>query len=67
MGDLDLGTKDKNLQQGTHMTVKYESSLTYHSKVMANVKFFSGYTRETDRQAGQKIMHLICWYWGIKI
>ena len=31
-------TKQKVLPQGIH--VKYESSMTYHSKVMANAKDF---------------------------
>ena len=31
--------------------MKYESSVTYHPKVMAKIKFFA------DRQTGQKLQH----------
>ena len=44
---------DINLDQGKvspqKRHVKYESSITYHSKVMVNVKVF------TDKQIGQKL------------
>ena len=33
-------------------TLKYESSISYHSKGMANVNFFET-DRKKDRQAGQ--------------
>ena len=53
--DIDLGTKEKVLH------VKYKSSVTYHSKVMANVKvFFCRHIekqtyREAGKWAGQKL------------
>ena len=42
--DLDFGTKEKVLTQGIY--VKYESSITYHSKAMANVKVVAD--KQTD-------------------
>jgi hypothetical protein len=43
--------------------MKYESSITYHSKDMANVKVFAD--RQTDEQA-KNYMHPIFRYGGIK-
>ena len=39
--DLDIGIKEKNTNK------KYESSITYHSKVMGNVNSFE--EKHTDR------------------
>ena len=42
------------------MTVRYESSITYHSKVMANVKVCCRQTnRHTDRQGLNKLTKTI--------
>ena len=49
--DLDIGTKKGSYHKETH--VNYESSITYHSKVGANVKglfFFSQTNGQADRQ-----------------
>ena len=46
--DLDFGTKKKAFTP-RNIYMKYESSITYHSKTMANVKLF------VDRQTGQKL------------
>ena len=43
--DLDFGTKERVLLKGLYMI--YESSITYHSKAIANVRVF------TDKQNGQ--------------
>ena len=44
--DLELGTEEKVLPQGSTLT-KYESSITYHPKVMA--KFFCSHIeKQTD-------------------
>ena len=42
--DLDLGTKGKVLPEVIH--VQYESSITYHSEVMVNVKVFCSQTEK---------------------
>ena len=44
--DLDPGTTESSYHKEDN--VKYESSITYHSKVMANVKVY------TDKHTGQK-------------
>ena len=47
--------------------MKYESSITYHSKAMANVKVFCGQTnRQTDKQTGQKLYVPDLTMWGHK-
>ena len=38
ISDLESGTTERVIPQGTHNYVKYASSISYHSKVMANVK-----------------------------
>ena len=44
--DLDFGNKGRVLPQGIYM--KYESSITYHSKAMAKVKVFAD--KQTNKQ-----------------
>ena len=43
--DLDFGTKERVLPKGIYIC---ESSITYHSKAMADVKVFAD--RQIDRQ-----------------
>ena len=54
--DLDFGSKERGFTQkkkkNRYMRVKYESSITYRSKVMANVKVFAD--KQRDKRTGQK-------------
>ena len=49
--DLDFGTKETVFPKNIY--VKYEISITYHSKAIANVKAFTD--KQTDKRTGQKL------------
>ena len=48
--DLDFSTKERVFTP-RNTNVKYESSITYHSKAMANIKRFCN--KQTDRRTGR--------------
>ena len=52
--DIDLVTKGSLTPWNAH--VKYESSIIHHSKVMANVKFFSRHKDRQTERLGRKYM-----------
>ena len=56
--DLDFCTEERVLPQGIN-NLKYESSITYHSKAMSNVKVL-------DKQTGQKLYAPDLLIWVIK-
>ena len=55
--DLDFGIKEMVLPHGIYNYVNYESSITYHSQPMANVKVFADkQTGQTDKRTGDLSM-----------
>ena len=54
---LDFGSKERVLPLGLYVYVKYESSITCHSKAMANVKVFA--KKETDRWTNRQAKNYV--------